>query len=238
MALLLAGTSTLTLATSAAAANQYTPAADSGIRSDSPGINYGTDENIQVRGHTNFRRDFYVRFDISDLTSLSGVTVSDASFSITLSGNQSTRDSGNAAINVYALNADYTATVEQLGFDWGETDLTYNNAPDISAAALVGTFDISGLLASRGTTYTITGTALTSFLNDYLAAGGSSNLTFIIRENASGAGGYLQFASKENVTYDAPSLSITHGVIPEPSTCAALAGALALAGVIALRLRR
>jgi hypothetical protein len=197
-----------------------TPAADTYVYDGQPGNNFGTAINLVTRYTANntAMRLTYIRFDLDGLLT---ETVESASLSITFQS-LSNANGTSATISVYGLNHSYVPPTGKLGLDWGETELTNENAPWAASGSstvpgivtLLGTFEVPVTPPpSGGTVYSISTPELAAFLETY-RANNEDNVTFILRSNTSTL---FNFASKENPTYGPSTLSVT--TVPEPNAC-------------------
>lgn len=218
--------------------NYDTPAADSFVSVFYPDTNYGDETTWRTRfsASTSSQRLGYVRFDLDDL--ITG-QVSDATLSVVYTG-RTNATGDETTLTVFGLNHDYTPTSGKLGLDWGELALTNDNAPwaasgSGSVPSIVTTLGSVSIPVAEapaaGTVYSISTPELISFINTF-QENGINDMTFIFR---SSGGTFLQFASKENLTYDPTSLSVT--IVPESSTLA-LAFGLAAGWIALLRSRK
>lgn len=216
--------------------NYDTPAADSFVSVGHTDTNYGAETTWKTRygANNSSQRLGYVRFDLND--QLLG-SVSDATLTVTYASRSNVdAASATATVNVYGLKSSYIAPEGRLGFDWAESALTNANAPWAASGSgvppasveLLGSFTVSVDPAeAAGATFSISGTALATFLESHRATG-NNDVTFIFR---SSTGTFFSFASKENTTYAAPSLTVTvnPSSIPEPASFATVLGAAILA---------
>lgn len=200
----------------------------------------------------NYARKTYLSFDLS---SLSDVTV-DAASSLSLGFvSLSGPASGLVTLYVYGIT-DSTAT-----FD--ESTITWNNAPkndtehytnfSSSGVTLLGTITVDSNAVVSGTTVSLSGSALASFLNwalgnsgDYYNTGATSATGGIVtlmlgsdpeyanKDTKPGINFYSKDASVANSLK--PQLNLVTSSIPEPATAAFVLGLASLA-VVALRRR-
>jgi hypothetical protein len=200
-----------------------------------------------------------LRFDLTgfDLTTASNVSLTLTSY----------RDDGARAIQLYGVTPfttgkDNNGTI--AGFDttnWNEATVKFSTMPglewdtDVSASdfdlntantTLLGSASLPAADFNLGSTHTLGGTALATFLQTHTT---TNQVTFLIRAGNTSTG-QARFATKESIeltgganpaaagTY-APFLTFTAAtaVIPEPSTYAALVGVISLA-TACLRRRR
>jgi len=189
-------------------------------------------EFMDVRGGSvDFRG--YLRFDLS---SLSGQTITGASLKLTVSGGASRNDTlvgGRYA--TYGLNNDVGNTPQ----NWDEGTFVPADKGTEDVVALMGVTDlddnvagISEVLvpaagsADPGTTVTVSGAPLVSFLQGRL--GDSGLATFILSNDDASDRGY-GLATKENVN-EAYRPMLTIDYVPEPSSLVLLVAAAGLIG--------
>ena len=148
-----------------------TATADSYICSYSTEVNtnFGT-ENLFVKYAApalseSFTRKVYIKFSLS---SLNLVSITQASLNLTLLSGGGTAVTGTQIFRVYALNDLAT------GETWGESTITWSNAPGNnttsgylmnSQTTLLGTFTINGV-GTLGSTIQFSNTNLVNFLNN------------------------------------------------------------------------
>jgi len=192
--------------------------ADSRVRGGNPTTNYGTSDLVMAKcaDWPQLHRKAYIRFDLSALGELKALDAT-----LTLVALEEIN--GAATFNVFGLNDGAT------GEDWGETTITWDNAPAndhtsgsgvTSDATLLGQFtvpDVSGPVS-----ITFSNPSLASFLNK-----DTDDLATLIITRATGGNSLNTgcFVAREHATLAPPTLEI---VIPEPSTLALL-GLLGLA---------
>ncbi|WP_417848924.1 DNRLRE domain-containing protein [Thalassoglobus sp.] len=197
--------------------------ADARIRLSQANTNYGSSEFVSMQNDTTTSRKTYLRFDLSSISS-----VTNATLFLTPTDNFA----GSVTFNLYGLND------LDVGEGWGESTITWNNAPanlvgspsavDTLRAPLLGSFMFAGL--SDGVSIAFTNTAIRDFVN----SDSNNFLTFILTRSNTGSSN-LTFASKE--TLDAvpfPTLQVE--TVPEPSSfLLLLSGLFALAFACRLR---
>lgn len=211
LSMITAGAAFVTLgATNIAQAVTLGPVADSYIQDGgSAGSNFGNATTLQVKNANtaSYNRKAYVRFD---LASLAAPAVNAATFSLSaVNGIGSSPGSSVSTFNVYGLTGgDQT---------WGETAITWNNAPanitnsgsgvDLTQAQLLGSFDITG--TGTGNTYSISGSPLVSFLNARLSGNDLATLivTRVTSENT--IGNYVHAFDSSNPASGQPILDVT-----------------------------
>lgn len=216
--------------------NVFTPVADTYVRNQ-PGYennNYGSLDYLYLYSYTGSRDYFgYVRFDLSSLGP--GAQLMDASLTFTKVTTTERNDTLTSA-RFRALGLlDVPGNMPQ---DWGELTLTWNNkgaeyvSENTYDATRVVDFDgAAGNEVVTGTTATISGPNLVSFLNNRLAANGLA--TFIVDFATSESGRGFGLGSKENTDPSTwPRLVV---VIPEPSTFSLGVTVLALMALRRLR---
>lgn len=196
-----------------------TPDADTYTRS---GYSAGTRTFIDVRGFgTN---DFigYLRFDLSGLNI---DTVSDATLSLpVIGGSRSDGFTADRFANFGLLNVagntpqnwdELTLADGGLGAEYGGgTPATLTNVFNLDAERGATVTETWGTV---GSTNTLTGADLVTFLNGQVDDGGLT--TFILCFDANGRGN--GYGSKDNADSAVwPTLELTYTVVPEPSTLA------------------
>lgn len=204
--------------------------ADSFVRAGSSNVNtnYNSGSNLPYldvksqSGDMQYTRKSYARFDLTDAPD----TVTEATLTLTNAGFLGSSSSSKVwTFEVYGLLDNFVPGSGILGNTWGESAITWNNAPanntasaygviagSVYGGAPLGTFTITGT-GSVGATYSISGSALVDFLNSDTDGLG----TFIIVRPTDGDTTdsiVHRFASRENATYSGPQLSL----LPEPAT--------------------
>ncbi|MDP0498197.1 MAG: hypothetical protein Q7Q73_18505 [Verrucomicrobiota bacterium JB024] len=208
--------------------------------------NYGNGTLLQVKGGGNmgYARKGIIRFDFTGSNGAGAVDNSSITMTV-LAG------AGASPVGMVWNFAIYGLDGSATGQDWvegsGETGVsgptppnavTWNNAPgnntattystDAATTTLVGTFSITGT-GTNGDTITVSGDALDNFLSTVV---GSQYVSFlIVRTDTTGGADASdnvihQFATRENTSYDGPSLTYTS--IPEASSSALVAGLIVL----------
>ena len=160
------------------------PTADAYVRDGTnAGNNYGTATVLDVKadGSSYFRKS-YLKFDTSSASSVSAATLK---LYVSAIGTDATR-----TISVYAIP---TTT-------WGETTLTWNNAP--AAGTLLGSFNVSN---SVGVSYNFN---VTSYVQSEKSAGRNTISLLLINNGAFSGQSHVSFASREAATGQ-PGLTIT-----------------------------
>jgi len=164
-------------------------------------------------GNTNsYTRKSYVKFDLAG-----GPVLADAPATFTFREADS-QNSG--TIRVYGLNAGFTPGGSELGTDWAEGAITWNNAPgnrtnhayemDATDTTLITSLSIVGS-SPDGTEYSVPIATLADFLQ-------SDNTVTLMVTAQSRFVNTFRIASSENTTYTGPQLEYS-SIIPEPSTC-------------------
>tara|TARA_R100000027_G_scaffold2635_1_gene2579 strand:- start:480 stop:1220 length:741 start_codon:yes stop_codon:yes gene_type:complete len=201
----------------------------------------GIGANLYVRsdnsGNNDNVRKAYLKFD---LTGLDADLTASATFTTTISY-RAKNQNGNRTFYFYGLDSGYTPTGDELGTDWSETALTWNNAPgndrtnnidtgfDPSTTSLIYTAG-NQYNSDVGKVYTIT----IPTLGDYTQA--DNTVTLMISWSDAVQYG---FGSKENTTEAyRPTLEFTQTAVPEPSSFALMAAAMSGAFVMVRRRRR
>ncbi|MEX0321458.1 MAG: DNRLRE domain-containing protein [Puniceicoccaceae bacterium] len=205
--------------------------ADAYIFDRFPTTNYGLDTTAAVKNdNVNYRRKAYFRFDLSGLTG----TASSASLTF-----HDFADGIGNNLNLYMLNQG------NAGENWGETTITWSNAPanitsspsGLSAGEVtfLSSLTTDGFNRWAELTYspsvTTVFTGLESAINTALSDTGDNYLTFIVTASSSNTSYAWSAFTKEHNSLAAPYLSI-NGItaVPEPATYAAIAfGVLGLA---------
>ncbi|VGO21941.1 DNRLRE domain-containing protein [Pontiella sulfatireligans] len=196
----------------------------SGIQNNN--TNYGTRNTMEVKatdGKAKYINKGYLRFDLATMTAPAEVN---ASINLTLL---------NSGVYINPLTVTVYGLLESVeGQDWGETSITFNNAPGNDTAGsgvvaadtvLLGTFEVSDVASD----YSFNSAALVNFLN----ADTDDLATFIlIGDTAGDSYGYgaMSFSTKENSTYGGAVLD----TIPEPGTM----GLISAVGASLLFIRR
>lgn len=190
--------------------------ADATVNRQATNTNYGSSDILINRYDGNpspWHRQSYIRFDIGALAG----QVANASLDIRLTYNTpGPQDNAPADPDFYDM-AVYGMVDSDAGNNWSESGITWNNAPGNALAThlFTGAFQLLGVVSvaalNPGDLFTLNSAAVTDFINadtDGLVTFGLSRLS---PSQAS-----LLFATKEHLTYDAPSLNLT--IVPEPST--------------------
>jgi hypothetical protein len=191
--------------------------------------NYGTATDLHAQDYlATSSLLLFIRFDLSSYTPGS---FTDAKLDLTSSLTTAPSAVGKP-FYVWGLKDSQNAD------GWGESTITYNNAPGLTIGSGVATLDVDSSKADRlddgtllqvasGSTVSFSDADLLSFLN----ADTDGLVTLIIgAPRVPGEPAFL-WAAKEHATLAAPTL--TFDVIPEPTT--ALAGLLLGAGLLRRR---
>lgn len=174
---------------------------------------YGTSTQLAAKRSKNSekgRRKPYIRFSLNPDEIGGAVNVeSQATFSVTYKNISSTSESGTATLGIYALTNTYVASGSELGTDWKESEITFNNAP---ASAKDGfdwemnqlqTFSITNQVLTGGTSFRVT----IPRLGDYLQA--DNSVTIALRINVqSNTNPTYYFYSRESGDSTAPTLEV------------------------------
>ena len=170
--------------------------ADAHVDSINSDSNYGTETTILI---SDGRRKAYMRFDLSSASAIT--TVTNAKLNLTFN---SATHSSNYECNVYALNQSNTNQT------WGETTITWNNAPanasgnNVSSdATLLGSFQVPAN-STDGQVFTFSSDALRKTIQ----ANTNDTLTLIITRKTSGQYYAIYFHSRNNST-GSPTLTLS-----------------------------
>ena len=219
------------LAAPAGAATILTAVADAYVRGGSYGnTNYGSattlDAKYDAGTATTNSRKVYARFDLSGLTD----SVTSATFALTIAAAGLGSDPANTVwtFEVYGLKDDFAPSGSELGRNWAENAITWNNAPanvtshganvdaaDVYGGTYLDTFAVTGRGTVNGV-YPIAGGA-GSPLVDFINSDTDDTVTFIVVRRTQGTAAATagqQFAPHDNATYAGPRLTLT----PEPAT--------------------
>ena len=208
---------------------------DSYVERGTADNNYGTSQQLRLKHNTdNFVRKSYVRFDLSALSFDHTTELGSATLSLNLidTGAGANGFTNDWSFAVYGLNDG------DAGEGWGESTITWNNAPQndttngngvLANTTALGTFSIVG----RTGTVDFSNTAV----RDFVAASSlNDQVTFIVVRDTLQPSGTVNYvhaaASSEHTSVGGPSLNLTPA-IPEPSSLG-----LMLLGLVGLRLVR
>jgi len=204
--------------------------ADAYVRLGTPTTNYGsaTDVLTKNNGSGSTTRKSYLRFDLSSLpqTALEAWLSFDTFVNNEGGGGTTPQEQ---VVNVYGLDDG------DAGESWGESTITWNNAPAnntsnngiLGNASLLGQFTVSAADVPGRTMFS------NQNLVDFVNADTDGRATIILTRVSSNGSWNLGFASDEHATFLSPTLSIA---IPEPS--ALLLAAMGLLGLLAWGRRR
>ncbi len=175
--------------------------ADARIHKGSPDTTYGTDGYCAAVEGVSSGRKGYMRFDLSEV---SGVVTSTT---IRLWLNLENFNGPTYTVNVYGLNDG------DAGENWGETTITWNNAPQndtTDSNALLGNTTYLGSFSvtngtPNGTEFKFSSSALASFIN--ADTNGKATLIITHADGAEANVGVF-FATKEFGTYPGPMMLI------------------------------
>ena len=194
------------------------------------------------RNNGSVSRKTWIKFDLSSF-SLSASTGATLNLKISDPVYDPSSPSSHS-VNVYALNANFTASAGELGSDWTDELLTFNNAPgndssyhstDSSDTSFLGSFTTqsSGPTSNVGTIYSFEFNNLSTYVNP-----SDSTITLILTTSSFGDSN-LKFASSENIQLaealnndgdpnnDIPAVTgpeLQFSVVPEPTHATLLLG--------------
>jgi hypothetical protein len=203
----------------------YGNGADSWIHSDfRADTNYGDSDVLVLRNDgsnpSGWHRKSYIRFDLSG----NSESITAASFDLGIVFN--TLVNNEASINNVWDFEIYGLLDSSTGNNWGENSITWNNAVgnNVGTTGFTSEFELLGSLSlnshSIGERITLSNAALLNFINndtdDLITLG-------LRRVNTTRTDSSFLFASKENLDYSGPNLSLSTASVPEPSTLAIFA---------------
>ena len=176
--------------------------ADTHITRSDPNSNFGSEDHFSIKndsGTGDVDRKGYIRFDVGCLSNaISSATLS-LTFVTAAAGSANTN-----TFNVFGLS-------NEDGDLWSESDINWSNAPAnnqssgtgfTSDAVFLGTFTIT--LSQLGDSIPFTSPQLIEFLNN-----DTNGLVTLMLSRQSPASLHNQaFASKENLSFEAPSLTL------------------------------
>lgn len=187
---------------------------------------------VKSVSNADFTRKSYIKFDLSDY-----LVDTDAGATFGLTVDQAVNDGGGGTgvlVDVFALNA------PDGGFNWSDTTITFNNAPQNDTSS--GTAQFLSNATKVGSFFTLYGTTDTPEsvflpdLDDYLQADGS--ITFMLAAGENNSGTIL--VNRRDVIFGSESSSGPQlefsVIVPEPATAAL--GLFSLAGLAAATRRR
>ena len=202
--------------------------ADAFVTNQYRNSNFGTGDSLLIRndGPYGWNRQTYLRFDLSGVTD----PIESASLGTDILYNTLIYNEPSLA-NVWDIGV-YGLLDSDPGNNWAESSITLNNAPAstyygsdfTSAFSYLGSFSLEGL--APGDTASFTNTDLLNFIN----ADTDGLITLGLRRlNATRTDSSFVIASKENATYDAPTLTLLTASqdqrvtsVPEPASIALL----------------
>ena len=205
----------------------YTGGQDTDLSAKTPTLNLSTASGVGIGRFTNFVFRPLFRYDLS---SIAGAYSSITQIQFTLTTVQPP-----AGANTLLLHE-----VDALNSNWIETSATWNTKDGTNpwdGGVGLGTSGYGSILDSESytssttsITFTITGPAATSLVNDFTSA---SNPGFVITSlnEATGNDNFYFETGTLDSGVDKPKLSITYVPTPEPSTAGLLAGGLAAVGL-------
>ncbi|HMO26353.1 MAG TPA: PEP-CTERM sorting domain-containing protein [Tepidisphaeraceae bacterium] len=204
-------------------ANTSYPTGDAEFRIEVKSVLDFNDVNQQP-----FARKAYLRFDVS------GIAILDPgphTFSLFV---RSVGEAGEL-YDVYALNAGFAAPGGQLGADWSEAGLTWNNAPgnDVSSdvqldttwTTLLGSFSAAG--KARRDRIDVPFTNLSSYVN---TVGPADLVTIMIVARGTSTVSDSPFRLHDRLNSETNMVSQLNVAVPEPASLAVLGLAGLLAG--------
>jgi len=160
--------------------------------------------------HNNTRKS-YAKFDLSG-----GPVLADAPATFIF---RETDPYNDGTLRIYGLKTGFTPSGSELGTDWSEGAITWNNAPgnrtnhaylmDATDTSLIGTLEILGS-SPDGTQYSVP----IGNLSDFLQADKTVTLMVTAEDTFVNT---FRIATSENTTYTGPQLEYMN-VIPEPAT--------------------
>lgn len=208
---------TVTLARAAVYEATVTAEADAYVHGSptNDDVNFGSSTELFSKRDDaviSFTRKIYFRVDANGLEDIANATVDLRVLNSTLGGISGSHD---YTFSVYGLNPGFSAGGGELGEDWGEGAITWNNAPgndtgspsnfDATDTTFLGTF--SPTVNNGGTTGDIislsgaSGSALVNFLKDAAANGTDGKATFGVLRSTNQPNGsntvVHKFASRE-----------------------------------------
>ena len=175
--------------------------ADTYVQKQSPDDNFGTSGATRVRGSSYDPMKTYIRFDMSSVSDPTQITAATFSVSSYLGGNWNAW-----TFNVYGLNNG------DAGENWGETAITWNDAPanDSSSAGFASNATLLGTFTGTGNSYVNFSSA---GLVNFLKADTDGKVTLMI--STTNTTGTIQSINARNQS-SPPKLEVT--VVPEPAT--------------------
>ena len=192
--------------------------ADAYVRLGNPTTNYdGADLTVKNAGGGSTTRKGYLRFDLAALPA----QAIDASIMFDVALNN--QGGGGTTPQEYTVNV-FGLDDAHAGENWVETGINWNNAPANGSnngvtgdAALLGTFDVSDDAAGSSTLFS------SPDLLDFINADTDGLATFILTRQVNNGSHNLIFASGEDGTLMAPTLTLGFSTapVPEPATIAA-----------------
>lgn len=180
-------------------------------------------------GEIGFTRKAYVKFDL-DGHNPDGSQP--ATFTIRKAGSPPT----DFTVNVYGLLAGFAPDPGELGADWSQTEITWNNAPanvdeitgcDLTKASLIGSI-LARESDDPATAYSVS----VDTLSDYLQSDDTVTVFLIVAEQTYTSPS-MTFASSEDPGIAGPKLDFV--LVPEPPTLVLLLLALVGGGIYGLR---
>jgi hypothetical protein len=204
--------------------------------------NYGGATELIVKNDnpdaTGWHRQSYVRFDLSSILG----SINNATFGLTILSNTVTNDDAGIP-NVWDLEI-YGLADGAAGNNWGEMDISWNNAPgnDLLSSQFNTDFQYLGSVSLENMALGSVVSFSDLALNNFLSSDTDNMVTLgLRRSNILKTGPGFSFASKETPNSSAPFLNVVAPTlsvidIPEPTSITILA--LCLMGLTSRRFNK